>query len=176
MGLRQHWPRLAPYLAQTGGQIVLDIGAGTGNYTSLLPQSATYLGLDIDPKKLQAFEAKWPFGLAIVGDATRICLKDKSVDYALCVALSHHLLDSQLSLLFGELARVVRQGLIFLDAVEYKESKISNLLWKYDRGSYPRSMEALCGAIERWFEIEEIERYAIYHHYILCMGKPRHRV
>jgi len=79
MGLRQHWPRLAPYLAQTGGQIVLDIGAGTGNYTSLLPQSATYLGLDIDPKKLHAFEAKWPFDLS-QGQERGLC--------ALCCAIA----------------------------------------------------------------------------------------
>jgi ubiquinone/menaquinone biosynthesis C-methylase UbiE len=175
LGLRQHWPRIAPYLAQAADQIVLDVGAGTGNCISLLPQSATYLGLDISPKRLQGLKAKWPSVVAIVGDGTEICLKDKSVGYTLCFALLHHLSDIQLPLLLSELARVTRQRLILLDAVEYTESKTSNLLWKWDRGGHPRSVETLYTAIEQWFEIERLERYAIYHHYILCVGKPRRR-
>lgn len=176
LGFEQTCRRLEPHLAQTDGQIVLDVGAGTGNFAPLLPGSATYLWLDNDPQKLQGFKTKWPSGLAILGDATRICLSDKSVDYALCIALSHHLSDIELPLLFSELARVIRHKLVFLDPVEYKESKISNLLWKYDRGSYPRSVQALCSAIKPWFEIKQTERYAIYHHYMLCVGRPRHRM
>jgi hypothetical protein len=117
---------------------------------------------------------RWPTGLAILGDATRIGLKDKSVDHALCIGLTHHLTGIELPLLFNELARVIRQRLVFQDGVVNGESKISNLLWKYDRGKYPRSVHDLCSAIEPWFEIEQKELYAIYHRYILCIGKPRH--
>jgi SAM-dependent methyltransferase len=175
-GFKENCRRFAPYLAQTDSQIVLEVGAGTGNLAPLLPRSATYLWLDNDLKKLQGFGSRWPTGLAILGDATRICLKDKSVDYALCIGLTHHLTGIELPLLFNELARVIRQRLIFQDGVVNGESKISNLLWKYDRGRYPRSAHDLCSAIEPWFEIEQEELYTIYHRYILCVGKPRHRI
>jgi ubiquinone/menaquinone biosynthesis C-methylase UbiE len=175
-GFKETCRRLAPYLAQTHNQIVLDVGAGTGNSAPLLPRSATYLWLDNDLKKLQRFRSRWPTGLAILADATRICLKDKSVDHALCIGLTHHLTGIELPLLFSELARVIRQRLIFQDGVVRRESKISNLLWKYDQGRHPRSAHDLCSAIEPWFEIEQKEVYAIYHRYILYVGKPRHSV
>lgn len=176
LGFQQTCRRLMPYLAQTDGQIVLDVGAGTGNLAGLMPRSATYLWLDNDSQKLQGFKTKWLSSLGMLCDATRICLKDKSVDYALCIALAHHLSDMELPLLFSELARVIKQKLIFLEPLKYKESKISNMLWKYDRGRYPRSIQAICSAIEPWFEIEQKERYSIYHHYILCINKPKHRL
>jgi ubiquinone/menaquinone biosynthesis C-methylase UbiE len=177
LGFKQTCRRLAPYLTQTNGQIILDVGAGTGNYSGLVPRSATYLWLDNDSLKLQGFKAKWSSDpVAMLCDATRICLKDKSVDYALCIALAHHLSDHELLLLFCELARVIRLRLIFLDAVEHRESKISNLLWKFDRGSYPRSVQALCLEIDPWFEREQTECYTIYHRYFLTIGRPRHRI
>ncbi len=162
-----------PYLQQMENQIVLDLGAGTGNITSILPQSVTYVWFDNDRQKLRNFKKKLPSVLATLGDATQIGLKDKSVDYVFCIALSHHLSDLELPLLLAEIARIVKQKLIFLDAVEYKESMISNLLWKGDRGNYPRSAEMICSVIERWFELEGIEHYAIYHRYLLCVGRPK---
>lgn len=162
-----------PYLQQMENQTVLDVAGGTGNYASLLPQSATYLWLDKDHQKLKGFQKKWPSSLAILGDATRIGLRDKSVDSALCIALSHHLSDKELNSLFSELARVVKRKCIFLDAVENKGSKISNLIWNYDRGSHPRSAEMICTAIERWFKLEQVEHYSIYHRYLLCAGTSR---
>jgi ubiquinone/menaquinone biosynthesis C-methylase UbiE len=147
MGARRVTRRLAPHLEATSGDLVLDVGAGTGSVKTVLPTSATYLWLDNDPSKLYGFKGKEPAALAILGDATRISLKDKSVDDAVCVAVSHHLSDDQLPRFFAELARVVRKQFIFLDAVERKESTVSRLLWKYDQGSHPRSVEALCSVI-----------------------------
>ncbi len=172
-GFKKTCARLIPYFLETENQIVLDVGAGTGNFAQLLPSSAIYLWLDHDLQKLRGFKKKWPLRLATLGDATRIGLKDKSVDYALCIALSHHLSDNELNSLFSELARVVKRKIIFLDAIESKESWISNLAWKYDRGSYPRSVQGLRSAMEPWFEVEKIENYAIYHHYLLCISTPR---
>jgi SAM-dependent methyltransferase len=162
-----------PYLVQMGNQIVLDVGAGTGNVAPLLPRSSIYIWLDNDSQKLRGFKAKWPFGLGVLGDATRIGLKDKSVGYALCVALTHHLSDNELNFLFRELARVVKEKLILVDPVENKRSKVSNFLWKYDRGSHPRSPKALYSIIEPWFEVEYVEHFAVYHHYVLWVAIPK---
>jgi len=175
LGLEHTHRRLTPYLSRTDKQVVLDIGAGTGNFSTLIPESATHLALDIDLKRLRALKAKHPSSAVIVCDATAICLRQKSVDHAVCIALAHHLSDAQLPLLFSELARVTKQRLVFLDPVECNDSQISSLLWKYDRGSYPRLAEALCAAIEPWFQTERIERYAIFHRYLMFVGRPRPR-
>jgi hypothetical protein len=41
-----------------------------------------------------------------------------------------------------------------------------------DRGSYPRTPEALIAAVERQFRIEHVERYSILHDYMLIVGRP----
>jgi hypothetical protein len=83
------------------------------------------------------------------------------------------LTDHQLSSALGEVARVCRQKLIFLDAVRQDTSAISNFLWKYDRGSHPRTASALRSSIAHNFAIEYEERYSIYHYYWLCTAKPK---
>lgn len=173
MGLEKAVRRLRPHLVEASGHILLDVAGGTGNFGTAVPLTAAYICLDNDWQKHQGFKRKWPSALAIQGDATNICLQNKSVDYALCVSLTHHLTDEQLPLLFAELSRVIRCKLVFLDAVRTKHSKISALLWKYDRGAYPRSAETLKMMIERYFEIEQIEHYTIQHSYLLCKAKPK---
>jgi ubiquinone/menaquinone biosynthesis C-methylase UbiE len=173
LGLQQQRQKLAPLLAHTDGQIVLDIGAGTGNYAPLLPDSAKHIGLDIDPRKLEAFLTKGPARVGLVGDATSICLGDKSVDCALCIALSHHLSDSQLPLMFRELARVVRHRLVFMDAVMDRNSTLGQFLWKCDRGRHLRSVETLRAALGLWFELQEVGEFTVFHRYLMCLGKPR---
>jgi ubiquinone/menaquinone biosynthesis C-methylase UbiE len=173
MGREKTIRRLKPYLAETGGRIVLDVGGGTGNLGTIVPLTATYISFDNDWQKHKGFKRKWPAALAIQGDATSICLQNKSVDYATCIAVTHHLTDEQLPLLFRELSRVVTCKLIFLDAVKSEVSKIGTILWRYDRGAYPRSAQALTTMLQRYFEIEEIEQYTVYHTYILCSAKPK---
>lgn len=173
MGVQKTIRRLKPYLAEAGGRVVLDIGGGTGNFGTVVPQTSTYICLDIDWQKHEGFKRKWPKAMAIQGDATQICLRDKSVDYAICVSLTHHLTNEQLPMLFSELARVVKRRLVFLDAVQTTDSKISALLWRYDRGAYPKSAQTLKTTIERYFDIEQIEQYTIHHRYILCAARPK---
>jgi ubiquinone/menaquinone biosynthesis C-methylase UbiE len=172
MGREKTLRRLKPYLAGAEGRVVLDIGGGTGTLGTVVPPTATYISLDNDWQKHEGFKRKWPSALAIQGDATSICFQDKSVDYAICIALTHHLTDEQLPLLFKELARVVKSKLVFLDAVRSQGSMTSALLWRYDRGAYPRSAQALKAMIELYFEIEQIEQYTIQHSYILCTARP----
>jgi ubiquinone/menaquinone biosynthesis C-methylase UbiE len=152
--------------------VILDIGGGTGNSISVVPSAGDYIWLDNDPLKLQGFRRKHPTLTAIIGDATSIPLRDKSVDDVLCTFVMHHLTDRQLSQFFQETARVVRKKLILLDPVERKNSMVSRTLWKYDRGSHPRSVETLCAAMSTSFSIEQSERFAVWHEYLLCVGSP----
>jgi len=152
---------------------VLDVGGGTGLYRRLFSPSTRYLWLDIDPKKLVRLRRAHPDAYAVLGDATRLCFTDRSVDLGLCVALSHHLSERQLPCLFRELARVVCDRLVFLDAVECGSSWISRLLWWLDDGAFPRRAEVLLAAIGAHFAIEHVEEYRVYHRYVLCIAHPR---
>jgi ubiquinone/menaquinone biosynthesis C-methylase UbiE len=152
---------------------LLDVGAGTGNYRRFIADSVRYIWLDCDSQKLQGYLAKHQSGLAALASATQLCFRDKTVDFALCVAVSHHLNEEELRRLFAELARVIRCRLVFLDAIECKARMISNLLWKYDRGSFPRTSPCLRATMARAFEIELVEEFCAYHRYILCVGRPR---
>lgn len=164
--------RLQARLADTDGQVVLDVGAGTGLYMSLFPLGAKYIWLDLDRHKEKGFRARSSTAMGVMSDGTRIALIDQSVDCVLCVALSHHIPDDRLPLLFQELARVTRKKLVFLDAVK-SSNPIGNLLWTLDQGSFPRPESALRSAIETYFEIKTLESFHVYHHYILCVGVPK---
>lgn len=172
LGSRYVLSRLAPHLQLTAGEVVLDVGGGTGNTISILPSVRSYIWLDNDPMKLEGFREKKTSLNGVLGDATQIPLSDKSVDDVLCIAVLHHLSDDQVTLFLREAARVARKRFILLDPLDRPHSIISRLLWKYDRGSHPRSFETLCGAMKRQFEVEHTERFAVYHEYLICVGKP----
>ena len=171
-GLKQMQQRLKPYFEDTVEKTVLDVGAGTGLGMRVLPPSSRYIWMDVDTEKLKGFRARHSGGQALLCDLAKVSLRDKSVDACLCVAVSHHLSDEHLPFLFSEMARVVKNKMVFLDAVEYP-SYVSRLLWTLDRGSYPRVEHVLRAAMERWFDIVQLEHYAIFHHYVLYEGKPK---
>ncbi len=152
---------------------MLDVGAGTGIALSLLPEHTRYIWLDTDTAKLRGVRTPGAHARAIIGDATRLPLRDRCVDVALCLAVSHHLTDARLEAMLGELARVVHRRLIFLDALVVGASIRSRLLWAIDRGRHPRTLDTLRAAIERRFEIVTLEEYAVHHRYVLCTAVPR---
>jgi len=172
-GLELTRRRLRPLLADTGGRLVLDVGAGTGLAVPVLPMSARYVWLDNDPDKLRGARDTHRAPRGILGDATRLGLRDLSIDVVLCFAMSHHLGDAQLEAMLAELARVVRERLVFLDAVVVPGSPRSRLMWAIDRGQHPRTLPALRAALERRFTIDTIEQYTVYHRYLLCTASPR---
>ena len=164
---------LAPHLKESAGHSLLDVGAGTGNNRRLLPDSTRYIWMDNDPQKLSGYRAKQARALGVLGDATQLSFRDKSVDYGLCTAVFHHLNDAELDRLVNELARVIRRRLIAVDALECLDRPMSNLLWKYDRGSFPRTAERLRAALGRRFDLHFVDELTVYHRYILCIANPK---
>jgi ubiquinone/menaquinone biosynthesis C-methylase UbiE len=167
--VRRH---VAPYLRETEHKSVLDVGAGTGLYRALVPDTAQYIWQDIDPKKLAGFRRRHSASSTLLGDAANLPLPDDSVDATLCAALSHHLSDEELPRVLHEIARVTRERLVFMDAITRADSLLDRLLWSIDRGSYPRSAAALLAALQQAFVVDSVERFRVYHEYIVCTARP----
>jgi ubiquinone/menaquinone biosynthesis C-methylase UbiE len=164
--------RLKPVLAETEGDTVLDVGGGTGNATLILPSLHSYICLDNDPMKLLGLKRKQLSLNSLLGDATSMPVRDKSVDDVLCLNVLHHLTDDQVASFLREAARVARKRFIVMDPLDRPHSFVSRTLWRYDRGSHPRSKERLRSFLESRFKIERTENFAVYHEYLICVCRP----
>jgi SAM-dependent methyltransferase len=172
-GARVVRERLRPHTRAFTGSRVLDIGAGTGAYVGVVPNPAEYVALDLDARKLARLAQKWPGVTTMVGDATRLDFAPQSFDHALCTFVAHHLDDRGLVRFIAGLRHVLRQTLVLVDPLRADARLRSRLLWSIDRGSYPRTRDELLAALERDFELEHEERFAVHHAYLLCVARPR---
>jgi ubiquinone/menaquinone biosynthesis C-methylase UbiE len=152
--------------------LVVDFGGGTGSFQELLPQSSTYVCLDMDRLKLKGFLKKSQDGLALIGDATQAPIRAEVVDVAICKAILHHVPEENLAVLFQEISRVLKPcgKFIVIDPVWASGRWIGRQLWKYDRGAFPRTEETLHSAISPYYKIVYWQTFHVYHEYVLCVG------
>jgi ubiquinone/menaquinone biosynthesis C-methylase UbiE len=166
--------RLGRYLEKCRGR-VLDIGGGTGSLASLLPPGCSYTCLDNEMSKLHTCAAKAP-GSPLLADATRMPIKSGSINVVTCVCVTHHLTYDQLHAMLQESARVLNPdgSLILMDAVLNPGRLPGRILWKLDRGAYPKPSTDLRQAVERHFCVEQWARLAVYHEYavFVCRKRP----
>jgi ubiquinone/menaquinone biosynthesis C-methylase UbiE len=171
-GGRRSRSRVAATLAALAPSNVLDVGGGTGFYAPAVPAHAHYVVADLDVAKIRRLRERRPRADAIVADATALPVRSDAVDVALFIAVAHHLPDEALDRALGELARVARRHVLFIDPLATKRMT-GRALWQLDRGSSPRTPEELTGRAELWFELEHVEVYSILHDYLLWVGSPR---
>lgn len=168
--------RLAPHLSSLpSGALIVDVGGGTGLPRPLLPDDSRYVCVDADLVKLRGFLRKQRLGNAVCGDAAALPLPDVRFDLVVCKMVGHHLTDPQLARMFRECARVLRPGarMLFIDPVQAPDRIRSRLLWRYDRGSFPRAPDLLKQAMAAEFEITHWSVFAIHHRYVLGVGTRR---
>jgi hypothetical protein len=93
------------------------------------------------------------------------------------VAVSHHLDDELFDAVLADIARTLKpEGqLLYLDAVWNPRYLTGRVLWRYDRGAYPRSPEVLISYLERHFVGRFSERYGLLHDYLTWTGDARRR-
>ena len=150
--------------------IVLDIGGGTGLVSELYDAQTRYVCLDIDPVKLQGFTAKNPTGIGLLADAGNVPIADRSVDMVVCTNVTHHLTDELLDRMFAEAARILKPGgkFILSDALWAPDRKIGKMIWRVDRGSFPRTQNVIQSALQKYLNIEQWDQFAIWHEYFVC--------
>jgi ubiquinone/menaquinone biosynthesis C-methylase UbiE len=175
-GVSRVYAKLAPLLLSgSENQLVLDIGGGTGTLKNHCSPSHRYVCLDIEWKKLQGFRGKFPKGLGIWGDAANLPISSGSVDTVICMFVAHHLDDELLPRVLSEVERTLRAGgrVILLDPVMDMRRIAGRILWKLDRGSFPRTPAILKSVLEQRFALVHWDQFAVWHGYILGVGRKR---
>jgi len=175
-GARPTYRRIACQAAMLApSSLVLDLGGGTGLYRDAWAAAGIYINLDLDMLKLRRFIKRVKDSNAILADGTCLPFKENNIDAVACIFVSHHLSDRALEEMIHESCRVLRRGgtFLLLDAVWAPKCCLGKLLWKYDRGSYPRTAEVLNNVILKEYTVIHCERYVIYHEYVLIRAtKP----
>lgn len=171
-GVRQVHARMSRQLPGEGTGYVLDVGGGTGAMRPLWPASCRYVCLDIERPKLEGFRAKVAGGMALETDATRMPIASGCADSVVCMAVAHHLTNAMLASVLCESVRVLRPGgrMFFLDPVFAERRRIGRMIWRLDRGSYPRTAETLRRVFSQHFRVAHWEQFAIYHEYVFGVG------
>ncbi len=101
--------KILQFLCPEQSKHFLDIGCGSGNYTTALNKSGlTIDGVDISPEMLKKAKTKDPNIDWYEGDARNLPFHPNCYDGATCVLATHHIKD--ISVAFKEAFRVLSQG------------------------------------------------------------------
>jgi len=171
-GVTLVYRRFAKILAGSSWHNVLDMGGGTGRIRSLFSPECRYYCLDNETSKLLQFRKRTKPALAILGNAAMTPVISGSMDLVLCIAVSHHLTDSDLHKMLLEAMRVLRPGgqLLFFDPVLKPRWWPGRLLWLLDNGSHPRDKDTLLDILSRHIRIVRREEFRLAHAYLLVVG------
>ncbi len=135
------------------GQCLLDIGAGTGRYTSaLMAEGYRVKAVELVRRNIEVFLKREPAADVVQGDARHMpFLPDDSADITLLLGPLYHLVGDEEKLkALGEAKRVTKPGgLIF---VAYLMNEYSILSYCFDEDRIGGLMER--GAVDAFFHIQ----------------------
>ena len=112
--------------------VILDMGCGTGNYTSALqPVSKNVIGIDLSEGMLEQARAKHVN--LVYGDITQLPLKSETFDGALAMQVLHHVGEKEQFL--SEAHRVLRkQAAVAIHTCSHQQIKTFWLYHYFPRG------------------------------------------
>ena len=136
------------------GDRVLDIGCGTGNYTTALQTRGLAMhGLDRSGLMLRTAHAKSRDLMLIGGDAAALPFADEGFAGAICTMALHHFTDLETS--FAEAARVIDRGrLVILTALP------EQIMRYWLRAYFPCMIKRFADQMPDWPTIEIAVRRA----------------
>jgi len=132
------------FMQARAGERVLDVGCGTADILSVLPDGLDYVGCDVSERYIARARARWGhLGRFYVQDVDDVGRGSPGgFDLILATGLLHHLDDAQASLLFQTLATALNPGgrIVTVDCcfVE-RQNRIARFLIEHDRGQYVRT-------------------------------------
>jgi alkylated DNA repair protein alkB family protein 8 len=121
------WPKVQAFLeGLPSGSIVGDIGCGNGKYIFCV-NHLQFIGSDIAENFAKICREKDPKTQVLVSDTINVPFRDSSLDYAISIAVIHHLSTAERrKQAIKELIRVVKPGgrvLIYVWAYEQHDKK-----------------------------------------------------
>lgn len=153
----------------------LDAGGGTGSLSKHWPADAHYVCMDIDGQKLSGFRLKFPHGMALQSDVTRAGIRDGAFDVVVTKFVLHHLGDEETESYLRECMRLVKPSgtLIIVDAYWDDSRHFSKLMWRFDRGSFPRPLDEIKSIVEANFQVQRWEEVhdRIYNYFVCIASK-----
>lgn len=152
--------------------VVIDVGGGTGLGRRIWPKNWLYVCVEPDPgKAVPAHEGD----SRVIGDGQCLPFGDHLAQAVMMRLVAHHLDDIQFEWTLGEIVRVLnRDGLfLFIDPVWAQSSLLSRVLWRYDVGRHPRTIEALVSRLQQYFELDAIDSFKTRHRFLISIGHPR---
>jgi ubiquinone/menaquinone biosynthesis C-methylase UbiE len=134
--------RLAALLDPRLGELYLDIGCGSGNYTSALAAAGLRMvGVDLSPVMLRSARRKLPPLAWVLSDASALPFHDRAFQGAVCTLALHHF--SSISAVFAEVGRVVTLGGRFVAFTSTPEQMDAYWLNEYFPEAMKRSAQRM---------------------------------
>jgi SAM-dependent methyltransferase len=97
-----------------GGETVIEVGAGTGNFVSLFaPVACRAFAVDITPGMLRVARERFPSLRCFAGDGGALPLPDRSIDLVTSAHAMHHIPDP--AAVLREMRRISRGRVLVVD-------------------------------------------------------------
>jgi SAM-dependent methyltransferase len=167
-------------LSLTGREGVLDVGCGTGEYSQLLAYGS-YVGVDFNPEYIDwARQAYGRDGVSFhsmdVADVPKLRL---NLESAFCIAVTHHLSDSELKKMVADVMAAVSDRFVIVDLIlpPVWRNPLSHFLIRIDRGRHGRTKERLLQVLgATGFRVERVGQTFGFPHRVagISLRRPEH--
>ncbi|HPF98907.1 MAG TPA: class I SAM-dependent methyltransferase [Kiritimatiellia bacterium] len=160
------------------GDKVLDVGCGTGDYSVMVRSPGVrYLGIDISPDYIRT--ARQDYGTDFrkfeVGDVRSLPYEDKSFSKALYLGVMHHLSDADNRKVLEGIRRLTSSRVVIMDLSPGGWHVVNNVLCRFDRGEYVRTLEQQCELIGSVLKVVSARNYYVrsgIQRYSLIVAQP----
>jgi len=160
------------------GQLVLDFGCGTGFFSKLF-KPENYVGVDIDPKRIDRARRKYPSYKFYIGDVRKLTLKPKTFDHVMVAGVFHHIDDPSFEAGLDQIRKLVKSSgdvVIYEPALSETSNNINWWMNFFDRGKYIRYRKDYETKFRKYFGQVKAHQFIseiIYNAYMYVLKKPR---
>jgi cyclopropane fatty-acyl-phospholipid synthase-like methyltransferase len=131
------------WIRPESGNRLLDIGCGPGSLLPFLPESLSYVGVDLNPKYIETAKQTWGHrGEFRVSTVHAMPTEPASFDVVIAISLLHHLDNAEATRLFSLAHGALKNGgrLVTIDPTYAPEqSAAARFIISRDRGQHVRS-------------------------------------